>query len=240
MGRVEARERRAADVRARDHQVGEPVADERRLRRLLRRDDDRPERVLVPSEQLAGEGHRQHREKEQRAREPVRLARELERAKEVDLRHVDEDEHDHGARAEVMDPAYDRTERRVVADELQRVVRAVRRRDIGHREADAGRDLHDEDREGRAAEHVPPAHGALELSRDGVPKDGEHAVLELEPLPEPARDLAWDFPDTAKHAHPCFTVGRGCCRTSSRSPLTCHSRSKSGRGGGPPATVPSA
>ena len=98
---------------------------------------------------------------------------------------MDEDENDHRPGAEVMDPADDRPERRVVADELERVVGAVRRGHVCHRQPDAGRDLHDEHRERRAPEDVPPADRALELARHRVLQDGEHAVLELETLAEP-------------------------------------------------------
>ncbi len=237
--RVEAREGRAADIAARDDETREPAAYHGCARGLLCRDDDSPERVLVPTQELSGERHGQSREEQEGAREPVRLARELERPEEIDLRHVREDEDHHRAGAEVVHPAHDRPQRRVVADELERVVRAVRRGHVRHREPDTCDDLHHEDRERRAAEHVPPADGPLEVARDRMTQDRHDRVLELEALTEPARDLAGYFSDRAHPAHPCFTVGSGCWRTRRRSPLTSHSRSKSGRGGGPPATVPS-
>src|SRR5436190_24144744 len=107
----------------------------------------------------------------------------------------------------------DRTERRVVADELERVVCAVRRGHVRHREAYAGDDLHDEDRERRAAEDVPPADASLELARDRMTQDRHDRVLELEALTEPGRDLARHFSHRSQPAHPCFTVGNGCWRT---------------------------
>src|SRR5438477_422069 len=237
--RVEPREGRTADIGARDDEAREPAADHRRARGLLGSDDDGPERILVPPEELTRERQGECREEEERSGEPVRLARELERAEQIDLRHVREDEDHHRAGAEVVHTADDRAEGRTVTDELQRVVRRVGRRHVDHREADAGDDLHHKYPEGGAAEDVPPSDWALELAGHGMTQHRHDAVLELEAFAKPARDATWELREGAQEPHPCFTVGSGCCRTSSRSPLTCHSRSKSRRGGGPPATEPS-
>ena len=236
---VEAREGRAADVVPRDDQACQPLADDRSARGLLRRDDDGPERVLIPAQELPGEGHGERRKKEERSGEPVRLAGELERAEEIDLGHVRKDEDHHRAGAEVVHPADDRSEACPVADELERVVRAVRRRHVRHREADTGDHLRDEDGERGATQHVPPPDRPFELARHRMAQDRHDRVLELEALAEPCDHTARQLPRFPQPTHPCLTVGSGCWRTRSRSPLTCHSRSKSGRGGGPPATVPS-
>src|SRR5438477_184605 len=196
-------------------------------------------RMQVTPEERNRERQGECREEEERSGEPVRLARELERAEQIDLRHVREDEDHHRAGAEVVHTADDRAEGRTVTDELQRVVRRVGRRHVGHREADAGDDLHHKYPEGGAAEDVPPSDWALELAGHGMTQHRHDAVLELEAFAKPARDATWELREGAQEPHPCFTVGSGCCRTSSRSPLTCHSRSKSRRGGGPPATEPS-
>ena len=237
--RVEAREGRTSDIGPRDDEAREPAADHRCARGLLGSDNDGPESILVPPEELTRERHGERREEEERSGEPVRLTGELERAEEIDLRHVREDEDHHRAGAEVVHSADDRAEGRTVTDELQRVVRRVGRRHVGHREADAGDDLHHKYPEGGAAEDVPPSDGALELAGHGMTQHRHDAVLELEAFAKPARDAAGELREGAQQPHPCFTVGSGCCRTSSRSPLTCHSRSKSRRGGGPPATEPS-
>ena len=67
MRRVEARECRAADVLPRDDELRENVADQRCARGLLGGDDDGPEGVLVPAQELAGEGHREREEQQQRS-----------------------------------------------------------------------------------------------------------------------------------------------------------------------------
>ena len=65
--RVEARERRAADVRSCNDQRHKPTADHGRLRCLFGCDDDGPERVLIPPQELPGECHRERAEEEQRS-----------------------------------------------------------------------------------------------------------------------------------------------------------------------------
>jgi len=47
---------------AREHEPGNPVAHHRESSRLRRRDDHRPDRVLVPPEELAGKGERKREE----------------------------------------------------------------------------------------------------------------------------------------------------------------------------------
>jgi len=138
VGRVEPRERGASHVVARDDEAREPISDDRRPRRLFCRDHDRPERVLVPPQELPGEGHRERCEEEERPGEPVRFAGELEGSEQIHLRHVDKDEDHHRARPEIVHSAHDRAEGRIVTNELQRVVRAVRCGDIRHRQTDPG------------------------------------------------------------------------------------------------------
>ena len=204
VGRVEAGQRGATDVLPGDDERREEATDDGRPRGLLRRDDDGPERVLVPPQQLSGERHRERGEEEERAAHPVRLARELVRAEQEDLRHVHEDEDHHRAGAEVVDAAHDAAERRLAADELERVVRAVRRRHVRHGQTDAGRHLHDEHRERRASEDVPPADAALERGGHRMRQHRADGVLELEAQSDPPADR----PDEPAHGEPPPGVGR--------------------------------
>ena len=105
--RVDPRQGRAADAIARDDETGEPVADERRAGGLFGADHERPERVLIPAEGLAGEGHERRREEKQRAGQPVDLAGVLVRAHEEHARHMGEQQEHHRARAEPVDAADD-------------------------------------------------------------------------------------------------------------------------------------
>ena len=192
MRRVEPGQGGATDVLPGHDERREEATDDRRPRGLLGCDDDGPERVLVPPQQLARERHREGREQEERAAHPIRLAGELVRAEQEHLGHVHEDEHDHRAGAEVMDPADDAAEGRLAADELERVVRAVRRGHVRHREANARGHLHDEHRERRAAEDVPPPDRAFERRGHRVCEHRADGVLELEAQADPPPDRAND------------------------------------------------
>ena len=103
---------------------------DRRAPRLLGADHDRPRRVLIPAQQLPGEPHAEREEQEQHAGHPVHLARELVRAGEEHLRHVQAHHEHHRRRAVVVQAAQEAAEGRLVGDEEQRVVRLRRGRDV--------------------------------------------------------------------------------------------------------------
>ena len=136
--------------------------------RLLGADDDRPGRVLVPAQELAGEAHAERAARA--AGRPISqfISRgNLYEPEEEHLRHVHADHQHHRRGAEVVQAAQEAAERRVVRDEEERVVGLRRRGDVRERERDAAHDLDDEREQRRAAEHVPPARAA----RDGVRQD---------------------------------------------------------------------
>src|SRR5207245_1662216 len=103
-------------------------------------------------------------------------------------------------------------------------------------ETDTGHDLDHEQREGRRPEHVPPAHRSPEGRGHRMREHRADRVLELEANAEPS---GYRSPDP-RHGVPPPGVGRRCDLTMSLPPSTRHSRWNNGRGGGPPATVPSA
>src|SRR5688500_3598641 len=80
---------------AAEEDEGDLVADERRRARDLVADRDGPERELVPREQVARVRQQQREHEEQRADDPVELARRLVRAGVEDPDHVQEHGDDH-------------------------------------------------------------------------------------------------------------------------------------------------
>src|SRR5688572_24864252 len=95
-----AQEREARVVRGRDEldvsdleQTGPRSFDpeERRRRRHVRPDRDRPDRQLVPGKEVAGEREEERQHEQDDADDPVELARRLVRAGHEDAEHVDPD-----------------------------------------------------------------------------------------------------------------------------------------------------
>ena len=78
------------------------VARPRACARLRRAHDHRPDRRLVPAQQLPRERERQRQQQQHRARQPVELAGELVRRHQVRARDVDADQQHHRRGAEVV------------------------------------------------------------------------------------------------------------------------------------------
>src|SRR5438445_12340226 len=119
-----------------------------------------PVSVLVPPEDLPGEGHAERAQEEEDSGDPRQLARVLVGAKEEDLQHVQRHHKHHPIGAPEMDGAEIRAERRLIVQVLKALVRLVGGGDVHERQADAGGDLEREERERRAPEDVPPARGS--------------------------------------------------------------------------------
>ncbi len=158
--REEARQRLARDDRAAEHHLDELAADERDAPRDRGSDPEAPVRVLVEAQDLAGERHAQRHDEKQHAHDPGELARILERAEEKHLRHVDEHEGDHEVGAPAVHRPQEPAQRLLGVEDEQAPPGLVGRRHVDEREADAGDDLNEEERERAAAEDVQPARRA--------------------------------------------------------------------------------
>ena len=156
----EAAEGRASDGVTAEDEACHSLADDRNPPRLLGADDHRPGRVLIPAQELPGKPHSERHREEENAREPVHLAREFVGPGEEHLPHVDT-HHQHHRRGPIeVEPAKHASERGLVGDEEERLVRLRRRGDVRKGERDAAQHLDDEGEERRAPEHVPPARPA--------------------------------------------------------------------------------
>ncbi len=111
-----------------------------------------------------------------------------------DLRHVDEHHDDHAGAGVVVERPQEPAERLLVIEVEQAVVGLVGGRHVDERQADAGDDLQAEERHGRAAENVPPAHRPGGAARDGVLHHVQQGVAQPEPGFQPR-------PDGTQRAH---------------------------------------
>ena len=163
---------RPPDGVARQYEAGDPFAHHRHATRLRRTDDHRPDRGLVPPEQLSGKGECQRQQQQDGAAEPVELAGELVRRHQIGAGHVDTDQQHHGGGAEVVHPAQEPPEQRLLRDELEAVVRLPARRHVGGGQRDTGGDLEDEGEQRGTAEDVPPPgarrHRVLQSAAHGA------------------------------------------------------------------------
>ena len=146
---VEAGERHGSQLLAAAEDLQDRSADDRGGAGDVGADDRRPVGLLVPRQQVAGEGEAEHDEEQARADQPGDLARVAVGAPHEDPQRVQADEQHQQAGRPVVDPADDRAERRLV-DVLDALVGVVRARDVRHRERDAGHDL-DHEQEQRGA-----------------------------------------------------------------------------------------
>ena len=162
--------------------MDERLADDRRAGGDGRADAEAPVGVLVPAQHLAGEGHAERAQEEEDPGDPGHLARILVGAEEEDLDHVQRHHRHHGVGAPEVHGAQEPAEGRHVVEVEQAVVGLVRRWNVDEGETDAGGDLHDEQREGRAPEHVPPGRAA---ARDLMGEHGRHGGPQARSLLDP-------------------------------------------------------
>ena len=214
--------------------MDERRADDRRACRDRRADPEPPVRVLVPPEDLPGEGHAERAQEQKNAGDPGQLTRILVGAKEEDLQHVQRHHEHHPVGAPEMDGAQIRAERRLIVQVLKALVGLVGRGDVHERQADAGGDLKREERERRAAEDVPPARGSpWNRMGDGGRERFSEPRSDLEPSDDRAERLLHGY-----HTGPA-SVGSWPPRTQSCPCRISYSYSKRPRGGGPEAREPS-
>src|SRR5262249_37770167 len=230
--REESRQRASRDDRPAEQKMDERVADARRSRRNRRTDPEPPVGVLIPAEDLAGEGHAERAEEQEDADDPRELARVFVGAPQEHLDHVQRHDGDHRIRAPEMQRAQEPAERSLEVQIEQALIRAVGRGDVDERETDARRDLQHEQRERRAAEDVPPARRA---ARHRVVGAGPHRAAEASP---PLEQAERETQGSASHTG-LESVGNWPPRTQSAPSRTRYSYSNKPRGGGPEAREPS-
>ena len=137
MQREEARQRLAGDDRATEQDLHELQADERHAAHDRRADAESPVRVLIPAQDLAGEGHAQRHQQEKDAGQPRQLARILVGPEQQHLHHVEQDDRHHEVRAPPVHRAQEPAERLLEVEDEEAGVRLAGRRDVDERQADA-------------------------------------------------------------------------------------------------------
>ena len=170
-----------ADGVAREDEPGDVRPEHGHASGLRRADDDRPDRRLIPPQQLPRERERESQQEQHRAREPVELAGELVRRHQVRAGHVDPDEQHHRGGAEVVHPAEEPAEQGLLGDELEAVVRLAARGYVGGGERDPGGDLQHEGEQRGAAEDVPPAGPRRNRVLERPAGRGDQAAAIVEP-----------------------------------------------------------
>ena len=170
MEHVEAQQRGLPDLVAAQQQVARLRPEDREVRDDARPDRDRPERELVPRQQVAGEGEGEREQQQQHADDPVELARRLVGAGEEDPAHVQEDDRDHAVRGPAVRVAQEHPERDRVLEVLHAAVRRGRVRDVVQHQREAGdRQAHEQEEADEAeAERVRGAQDAAPAPASGA------------------------------------------------------------------------
>ena len=149
-------QRRAAHRVAAQGKTSQPFSDEGNAPGLFGPDDNGPDGVLVPTQELSGKTHDQRESQKQHPGRPVQFPWKFVGAEQENLRHVKADHQDHGRGAVVMEAAQETSKRRVIADELKRRVCLAGRRDVGKGQRNPTDHLNHEGAESGAAEDIPP------------------------------------------------------------------------------------
>ena len=139
-------------VRRSEQHVVDRVPEHRRVTHHVRADGDRPERQLVPRQQVAGEREQQGERQQDDADHPVELARRLVGAVVEDARHVQEDREHHEVRGPSVHISHERSERDRGLEVLHVRVGVGDRRPVEEHQEDAGDGQQDEQEERQAAE----------------------------------------------------------------------------------------
>ncbi len=185
--REEARKRGAGDDGTAEKQMHQAAADEGHAAGDGCADAEAPVGVLIEAQNLAGEGHAERHQQQKNADDPGELAGKFVGAEEKHLRHVDEDDGDHEVRSPAVQRAQKPAERNLVIQNVEAVPRFARRRNVNQRQQNAGKDLQKEQREGGAAEDIPPA---CRVARHRVQSRFLHRPFKLQAQLEPVVDAA--------------------------------------------------
>jgi hypothetical protein len=159
---VEADDGRLADHVAAAQRVEHLVAEVRDVGGDGGADRDRPERELVPRQEVAGEGEAERQEQQDDADAPVELARPLVRAGVEDPAHVEEDDQHHRVGRPAVQIAQEAAERHRVLEVLDRAVRLGRVRHVIDHQQHAGdrQDAEEDERDPAEAERRAKAQRA--------------------------------------------------------------------------------
>ena len=153
----ETGERFAGDDRTPQQQVDEPAADERHAAHDRGADSQTPVSVLVETQDLTGESHAKRHQQQENSHDPGEFPRILVGSKQEHLNHMDEHQRHHEVGAPTVHGTQEPSECEIVVKRLKAVPGLGGRGHINDSQQNAGDDLQDEYRQGRAAENVPPA-----------------------------------------------------------------------------------
>ncbi len=170
-----------ADCVARQDEVGQAPPHDGHPAGLCRGDDGRPDRGLIPAQQLSGKGEGEGEQEKQRAGEPVELAGKLVRAHHVHPRDMDADQYHHGRGPEVVQAPEKAAHQGLLGDESQAFVCIAGRGDVGGGEGDARHYLEHEGDEGGAAEDVPPAGSPGDRVLERMARPGHQTAAVVQP-----------------------------------------------------------
>ena len=158
--REEARQRMVAVFAAADHELLQGFADEGDQAHEARRHAGRPIAALIPREQIAGERQAQDDLHQNQAEPEIEFARRFICAVDHHLKQVERQQHDHGLRHVMVQPAQQPAELHLVLDVIGAFPGRLTAGAIGHPEKQAGDHLHGESKHERAAPDVAPARAA--------------------------------------------------------------------------------
>ena len=181
----DTRQRAAGDDRASEDQMHHGLADEWRASGDGGADPEPPVRILIPAHQLPRKGHAERAQEEEHSDDPRQLSWVLVSSPQEDLDHVERHHGHHRVRAPEVHRPQVPSERRLVVEVKETLVRLVGRWHVDEGQADSRRDLENEEGERGASEGVPPARGA---ARDGVIEHGHDGLAEPRALFEPLAD----------------------------------------------------
>ncbi len=201
MQREEPAQRGAADDRPAQHAMNRLRTHPRHSPRHRAADRQTPISVGIPPHHLAGEKHSQRAEQEKHADDPSEFARIFVRPMQKDLRHVNQHQHDHPGACVIMQRPQKPTERLLVVQIEQALIRSIRRRNVNQSQPDAGQDLHHQQGERSAAEDIPPAERPRDLFGNRMGQHRHQRGAHVEPLVEPSADCR----EPAFHLRPLGT-----------------------------------
>ena len=101
---------------------------------------------------------------------------------------MDQDQHDHAGTGVVVQRAQKPAERLLVIEIKQTLIGAIRRRHVYQCETDAGENLHGQQGDGSATEHVPPAHRPGRAPGNGMQQQRQQTLADAQPRVEPSKD----------------------------------------------------
>jgi hypothetical protein len=146
-------------------------------------DGRRPERLLVPGQQVTGEAEAEHQQQQEDAGDPGHFPGELVAAGEDHPQQMQHRQDHHGAGAPMVKASNEPPGGDLGRDELDAVVRVIGGRHVVHRQQDSGHDLIDGDEQGGAAEGVQPVDLGDLAQKDRLP-----GLAPAEALIEPISD----------------------------------------------------